>query len=409
MKRVASFLLAAGLVLVVASPASAAPTSSDPKTAARAPAAWRAGPVNARGFIPSASDATKPDLSLSAQAASAIAAAGVGKQQVEALVAYLGHHVDDVVAHGPIDDPGQLAFLIFDAVAVGDDPTSFGTPATNLVARLVATQQQSGLFGSSDPTYDGAYREGLSLLALHAAGVSNAAGVTWLEGQQCADGSFVGYRANTSVACPAVDPANYVGADTNSTALAVLGLHAQGATTATAKGVAALESVRTAGGGWGYLESAAQPTDANSTAVVLEALRTVKGATDAKGLEALLALQVGCTARPADRGALAFQPADDGKLVPNRLATVQAIPALAGGALPVTAPTIAVGVPVPCAPLTTTTTTVAGPVTTLGSAPPTTAIGVLPRTGSSSLPLTLLALVLAATGLAFVGGSRRRT
>ena len=47
-------------------------------------------------------------------------------------------------------------------------PTSFG--GTNLVARLLATQRttgtDAGLFGAQDPTFDGAYRQGLALAAL---------------------------------------------------------------------------------------------------------------------------------------------------------------------------------------------------------------------------------------------------
>ena len=409
MKRVAALLLAAGLLCAVAPRASAAPTSSDPNVAARDAAAWLAGKVNAAGFIPSASDPTKPDYSSSAQAVVALAAAGVGRHEVDALVGYLGHHVDADVAPGGADDPGALANLILAARAAGLDPTAFGTPATNLVSRLVGTQH-NGLFGTSDPTFDGAFRVGLSLLALHAAGVANPAGVTWLEGQQCADGSWTSFRPDTKLACPAVDPANFVGPDTNSTALAVLGLAAQGATTPAKNGVAALDAVRNAGGGWGFLARRDQATDADSTGVVLEALRTVNGTVDPRGTKALLALQVGCTAAAADRGALAFQPGDGGALTPNLLATVQAVPALAGVAMPVVAPPIAPGVPVPCT-ATATTTTTAGVVTTLGTTAPSSTVApvaTLPRTGSSSGALAAIGVVLAATGLTLVGGARRR-
>ena len=48
------------------------------------------------------------------------------------------------------DGPGQLANLILDAHAMGVDPTNFG--GTNLVTRLLATEQTSGadagLFGT---------------------------------------------------------------------------------------------------------------------------------------------------------------------------------------------------------------------------------------------------------------------
>jgi LPXTG-motif cell wall-anchored protein len=424
MKRVVTFLLAAGLVFAVAAPALAAPPSSDPTTDAKAAAAWLAGQVNASGFIPQAANPANPNLSVTAQAVTALAAAGVGRTQVTALLGYLGNHIDDFVSPGASDDPGALGYLVLAAVAGGDDPTSFGPAHADLVARLVATQQASGLFGAADATYDGAYRQGLALLALHAAGVANAAGVTWLEGQQCADDLWTSFRADTAVPCPVVDPNTFSGPDTNSTALALLGLQAQGATGPAAAGVAALDTVRNAGDGWGFLARADQMTDANSTGLVLEALRTVNGAADTAGVNALLALQVGCTGDVADRGGIAFQPGAGGVLAPDGFATVQATPALAEVALPITSATIADTVPTPCASTSTSTTasttsttiaasgttapvvgvTVPGaPATIAPAAPPQ-----LPRTGSSSAPMAFGAACLLAVGATFVGATRRR-
>ena len=117
MRRVATFLLAAGLVLAVAHPASAAPPSSDPTTAARFAAAWLAHQVSSTGFIPQAANPANANLSVSAQAVPALAAAGVGKSQVDALLAYLGHHVNDLVASAGADDPAALANLILAAEA----------------------------------------------------------------------------------------------------------------------------------------------------------------------------------------------------------------------------------------------------------------------------------------------------
>ena len=421
MKRVVTFLLAAGLVFAVAAPAAAAPPSSDPRTDAQDAAAWIAGQVNAAGFIPVAANPAAANYSLTAQAIPALAAAGVGKAKIDAMLAYLGAHVDDFVVSGGVDNAGSLAYLILAAAAAGADPAAFGTTHTDLVSRLQATQQASGLFGAADPTYDGAFRQGLALLALHAAGASNATAVTWLEQQQCSDGSWTSFRPDPSVPCPAVDPATFSGPDTNSTALAALGLHAQGATAAAAQGVAALNAVRNAGGGWGFLARSDQATDANSTGVVLAALRTVNGTADAPGIAALLALQAGCSADSADRGGIAFQPGAGGALVPDTFATVQATPALAEVALPVVAGSVAAGVPTPCAPPVTTTSTtvvVAGSTTSTTTAPPvvivdptvpvTPAANELPRTGASSAPLVVIALVLLGVGAAFAVGSRRR-
>ncbi len=383
MKRVVTFLLAAGFALSVAAPAaSAAPASSDPATAARYAASWIARHVNTSGFIAQAGNPAKANLSVTAQAVIALASAGVGKTQVAALLGYLGSHVDDFVAGTGTDDPGALAYLVLAAKAGGADPAGFGPAHANLVTRLVATQQPSGLFGSSDPSYDGAFREGLALEALHAAGVANPAGVAWLETQQCADGSFTAFRADTSVACPAVDPDTFSGPDTNSTALAILGLAAQGDSAAASKGAAALDAVRNGGGGWGFLSRADQPSDANSTGVVLIALRTVNGTPDVRGIAALLGLQVGCTGTVGDRGGIAFQPGPGAGLTPDAFATVEATPALAEVAWPITTATISADVPIPCASAPSTTSTLAS-TTTIASAGTTVA-----ATGSTAAPTT---------------------
>ena len=411
MKRVVTFLLAAGLAFAVAAPASAASPSA-PSTPARAAAAWLANRVNPSGFIPLAADPNSPDFGTSAQAVTALAAAGIGRAKVDALLGYLGSHVDDDVVSGGADAPGALAYLILAAKAASLDPTSFGPAHVDLVARLVATQRPDGLFGAADPSFDGTYRQGLALVALHAAGVANAPGATWLAGQQCADGSYAAFRADTSAPCPPIDLVTFTGPDTNSTALAVLGLDAQGDTDAAAAGVAALDSARNASGGWGFFVSADQATDANSTAVVLDALRTVNGAVDGPGRAALAALQVGCGAAPADRGGVAFQPDAHGRLIPDAFATVQAVPALAGVALPITSATITAGVPDPCPSAVATTTTTVATTGTTATAPATTvaatAVAQLPRTGSAPGLLGAAGVLLLALGAVFLGGARRR-
>jgi LPXTG-motif cell wall-anchored protein len=412
MRRVATFLLAAGLVFVASTPADAEPPSSDPIDAAKYAASWLARQVTSDGFIESSFTPGTPDLSVSAQAVTALAAAAVGRAQVDALLGYLGGHVDDFVARDGADAPAALAYLVLAAVAGGVDPAAFGTPATNLVARLQATQQPGGVFGTADATFDGAFRQGLALLALDAVGIANAAGTAWLADQQCDDGLWTAFRADTSVACPPVDPSAFTGPDTNSTALAVAALHAHGVDGPAATGATALDSVRNAAGGWGYLARSDQATDANSTGVVLLALRAVDGAPDAAGVAALLHLQVGCTADPLDRGGIAFQPAPGGALAPDALATAQATPALAGAVLPLGSSTITDGLVQPCVVAASTTTTVAATPTT-GAAVDAAADSTsdpstqLPRTGSASGAITTVGVAMLASGLAALVASRR--
>jgi hypothetical protein len=414
MRRAPFLLIAVALVLTTAAPAAGAPTSSDPTTAATAAAVWLAHQVGPQGFIPSATDPAAPNLSASVQAVTAMAAAGVGRDQVDALLGYLATHVDAFVVRGGVDDAGALSYLILAARAGGRDPASFGPSHVDLVSRLQATEQPTGRFGAQDPTFDGTFRQGLALMALHSVGLSDATATTWLVDQQCANGLWTAFRADTTTPCPAVDPSMFTGPDTNSTALAVLGLHAQGRTTEPANGATGLGAVRNPSGAWGFLARADQPTDANSTGLVVTALRAVSGSRDAKGTAALVALQIGCTGDPADRGGVAFQPDASGALVPDLLATNQATPALAGVVLPQASPTIATDLPDVCAPSTSTsstTTAVAsganaeGATEVLGES---TNAGELPATGSSSRALTGEALMLIGAGACVVSAAERR-
>ena len=374
--------------------ASAAPPSSDPSTAARFAASWLEAQVNAQGFIPQAADPTQPNLSTSAQAVIALVAAGALGNKVDALEAYLGAHVDEYVVQGGNDDPGALAYLILGAVPAGLNPADFGTGHVNLVARLQATKQPNGLFGAADPSFDGAFRQGLALMALKVVGVTDTAATDWLVGQQCADGLWTAFRADTTKPCPAVDPNTFTGPDTNSTALAVLGLQAQGRTAPAANGATALLAVRNSGGGWGFLARSDQPTDANSTGLVVTALRAANGSQDPQGTSAVMALQAGCDAAAADIGGIAFQDLASG---PDALATAQATPALAGIVLPQSSATASQ--PVSCAPppdstTQTTETTTSTPEPVQGEP--------LARTGSSAMREVAGALVLLAGGVVLV-------
>lgn len=182
----------------------------------------------------------------------------------------------------------------------------------------------SGLYGSTDPTYDGVWRQSLALLAQDTVGVEPAAkAVDWLTGQQCASGAFAPYRADATAKCDAKTMV-----DTNNTAAAVQALAALGGhDTETGKAVAWLKSVQNKDGGWGYVAGGA--SDANSTSVVIGALTAVgeKPAAVAKGgkspYDALLKLSIPCGADGA--GAFAYQPDKKGKLAANADATAAGV------------------------------------------------------------------------------------
>ncbi|MFG3657044.1 prenyltransferase/squalene oxidase repeat-containing protein [Streptomyces sp. NPDC047706] len=182
----------------------------------------------------------------------------------------------------------------------------------------------SGLYGTSDPTYDGVWRQSLALLAQDTVGVKPALKATdWLARQQCDDGGFAAFRAEPGKDCDAKTMV-----DTNSTAAAVQALAALGDhDAATGKAVDWLKSVQNEDGGWGYTPGG--PSDANSTAVVVGALAAAGERPDAvvkdgkSPYDALLKLAIPCDAK--DGGAFAYQPGKKGELAANADATAAAV------------------------------------------------------------------------------------
>jgi len=320
--------------------ASAAGPTLPQSAAADAGALWLSSQFTSAGYIPVSPGSLQPNFGDTAEAVLAFETTRSEAPLEAQAITYLSKHVNAYVRVGGHDAPGQLSTLILADVGAGKNPRSFA--GTNLVSRLEATMRtsgtQAGLFGVQPPTYDGAYRQGLALVALAAAGVSGstvAPAVAWLESQECSSGGWKAFRSDPARNCPPVDPATYSGPDTNSTALAVEGLAAQGVATSD-RTITWLANEQTAEGGWPYQKGDA--FDANSTAVVIQALiaagvsptaaRFDKGSQDV--VAALLSLQV--SSGPG-QGGIAFQPNGDGSLTADLLATLQAVPALEGLAL----------------------------------------------------------------------------
>ena len=324
---------------IVAAPtiagATATPTPFPQPASAQAGASWLANQLTPSGYIPG-NVPGQANLSFTANTVLALAAAGTDVPQANAALTYLSGHVDDYVTVSGSDGPSQLALLILDAHALGANPYSFG--GTNLVSRLLATEQPSGLFGVQDPTFDGAYRQGLALSALAAAGVTShaqlATAETWLLAQQCTANG--GWSTDVALNPCTGDPNAFAGADTNTTAVAVQGLVAQGALDPTAKAGALsyLSATQDTDGGWGYYANPVTipgPTDPDSTALVVQALvalgvsPTTSPFVQLTGdpVSALASFQLGTG---TDSGGFEFSPGGGADIT----ATVQAVPAMAG-------------------------------------------------------------------------------
>jgi hypothetical protein len=338
-------ILSVGVGITVGASASPPPVAASP-THAQVAAGWIGRQFTSEGDIRTDG---KADPSATVQAVLALAAAGVGGPEATAGIDWLKSHFQSFVSPGGTDDAGSLAYVILAARATGVDPTTFGgtRASNNLVARLEATQRttgtDAGLFGAQDPTYDGAFRQGLALMALATQGIANPAGVTWLQDQQCSDGGWESYRTSP---CVAPDPATFSGPDTNSTSLAVEGLVAQKSVDTGAifpvDPTPFFQSAQNADGGFGYIGASSQSPDPDSTGEVIQALvdlGTLSDFTEPGGetpLTALASFQLGCSASKAHRGAYVF-PGEHG---PNFLATVQAVPGAAEVAFPLTARTL---------------------------------------------------------------------
>lgn len=277
-------------------------------------------------LIPSAYVPGASDVAASTYAITSLRIAGMGSDTASAALAALSVGVDAALKDTSGNDvPGTVARLILAVRSQGQDPRAFG--GVDLVARLEATLQTTGAdagrFGVQDASYDGAFRQGLSLAALSVSNPTSATvapAVAWLKAQQCADGSWMPSRSDLSVPC-AFNATLYIGPDTNSTAMAELGLHAVGAVPIVDP-TAWLTSIRKADGGWAFDASTSSSTDPDSTGLVIAALRALGIAPDSAAVTALLGFQLDSSYPAAQQGAF-FYPY--GTPTPNLVATNDAI------------------------------------------------------------------------------------
>lgn len=214
---------------------------------------------------------------------------------------------------------------------------------TTGVGSAAAASSDAGLYGASDPAYDGVFRQSLGILGLTSHEITPpAAAVSWLLRQQCADGSFEDYRADPAAACAAADPATYTGPDTNSTAMALMALMALDDSRISLKPAQLAEVVdaaeaagrwirqqQNADGGWPYFPGGA--SDANSTGLALAAANTWGGSIGSQPYRAAMRFLGSTAASCASGGGFAYQAGSR----PDGLATSQGVLGITGS-LPVT-------------------------------------------------------------------------
>lgn len=267
--------IAAALSLLVGIAGAGAATKVSQSAPVTKGATWLSGKVQTNGSVLGTAG-----VNFEYTAQTALALSGTTDAKVARNIAlYLSRHVQQYVnptngAASRGDSPSALAMLVKIAEAT---KTQNQLHVSTLVYKILQTQQASGLFGVQDPTYNGAYRQGLIISALRGAGVnSNSRAITkatnWLLAQQCPGGGFSEDAA--------LDPcnglaSNFQGPDTNATALALDGLASVGLLNSTAAKAAIswLRGSETTQAGWGFYVGNA--TDSNSTAIVVGALHAM--------------------------------------------------------------------------------------------------------------------------------------
>jgi hypothetical protein len=322
-RRVAvSFL---SLALIAGLPASAW-ALSDGTRAARG-AAYLVSKQLPDGSIPAFSP-----IGSTSDAVLAFVAAGVGGRAMKDALGYLRAQA----AAGNVNTVGLQSKVVLAVDAAGQNPRRVG--GHNLVGEIKATLGPGGRFGD-EPVL----RDALAVLALVSAGSPPPARAsTWLLDAQCPDGGWAfdePYdRVHDDAHCHSGD-SDFFDSDSNTTGYVVQALEATGHAAWSASPFDFFDTLRDpVHGGWSYSGSFIA-TDANSTALVLQAYASALVPVPLGGLIALRKLQYRAC------GAWAYNWNGDILGDPDVGATIAAIPAVLGKPLPIAPGPVKRGVP----------------------------------------------------------------
>lgn len=263
-------------------------------------------------------DGSVPGFSLIGSTADAILAAAAGRRGpklVDRAVAFLEEH------EAEIDTAGELGKVVMALETVGLDPV---LGERNLADEIEASQQPTGQYVAG-ASFSHVFDQALAILGLSAAG-RNVPGkaVQWLVTAQCGDGGwqFDAPPEPTDDEHCSGGPEDFATSDTNTTAYAVMALvAAPGEEQLTADPFEYFASARDRRfkKGWRFSHEK-RPfgdlvyTDANSTALVLQAYAAEGRAAPRKGRRALKRLQYQLCGKRLG-GAFAFTWEErDGKL-----------------------------------------------------------------------------------------------
>lgn len=320
--RLAALLIGTALALV---PLASAPTVSVPRTTLPddAAAGWLARQLTDGDHLETSSGGVSyPDQGVTVDAVLAFAAAKVSGAAARRATAWLAEPAN---LAGYLGDGGTEAYagptakLLLLAEVRGAEVRAFG--GVDLPARLLSLLTPSGRFADRSPSGDfsNAFGQSYAILALNRTAVrAPASASAFLVSEQCADG---GVPISFGVAPCA--------GDVDATALAVQALRSAGRTAAASKGIAWLAARQQSGGGLAAGDGTGIP-NANSTGLARQAFADAGQVRPAlEAAQALVRLQLRCSAPAADRGAVAFDSTGFDPAIAPR-ATAQAVLSLTG-------------------------------------------------------------------------------
>jgi hypothetical protein len=334
-RRSALIAVASGVAvasLVLPSAATAAPTTTSPAAAAAGYLA-RQMSANANHLVDVYGGKKYADDGETADAVLSMDAAGVAQREAALATKWLEKDAKNYLG-GTVPNiyPGSAAKLLLVAEAQHVDPTNFG--GINLVDDIDQTAGGGGapageFQNPSDTKYSASVLiQSLAVLALADSPSTDSpstAAVAFLRGQQCANGGFqLDIRTDTSASCATSSE------DIDTTGYAVQALLAVGQHGPAEIAAMWLIGARRPDGGWS--ETPGGKSDANSTALAVEALIDAHRAAANSGLTWLLAHQERCSAPAGRRGAVRSQGSFDTATAVR--ATSQAGAALAARPLP---------------------------------------------------------------------------
>lgn len=253
-----------------------------------------------------------------------IVAAGTGHAAMIKALRYLHSQT----AAGNVNTTGLRAKVALALEATGQNPHGFA--GHNLLDEITSTLGSDGRFGSAS-----VLDESLAILAIEGNGqTAPESSVNWLATAQCPDGGWAYDQPYNpadddahclSISSPSTD---YFESDTNTTSYAVQAMESAGTAAFVANPFPFFRIIRDpVHHGWGYTWGF-QTTDANSTALVIQAYKSAGKSAPKGSLIAMRALQYTAC------GAFAIRWNGSQRSGPDIGATIGAIPGLLHMAFP---------------------------------------------------------------------------